>query len=522
MEFYKTVLWLIMLIWVQAVNAFETKFVEGLWIYGKDGTKLSANVHMPIDQTNKKPLIIFANSWNLDEYEYYFPAKKLAKKGYIVLSYSARGWGKSEGLVAVASQNDLDDVDAVIDWATQSLPCDPDKIGMAGISYGGGLSLLAATHNPKIKAVAIMSAWADLETALYGNQTPANLWGNLLVSTGKLLGHLDPVVEEKFQALLKHTDIDDTIQWSKRRSPLTYIDQLNEYQTAVYISQNLGDRLFTPNRMLTFFQQLKVPKRIDINRGIHASAEASGLFGRDNYVWNQVNQWFDHWLMGADNNIERPPLVNIELKKGRRVQRTNWPVQQDLVTYYLHKRPYSFYPGQLSSDLPVQPMQDQISFGRFSGVHSGLPIVAPILEAHQNIPIMTWLPGINFTHAIYYQTQPFPQARTIVGIPHISLWFRATQPQSQLVVYLYDVDRFGIAQLISHAPITRYQAKPNSYQLSEFELAMTAHTVDKGHRLALAISTFDLLYASPKTNKYIMQIAYGSNLLSRIDIPYLL
>lgn len=180
------------------IIAQPIKHLDRLTIYSKDGTKISANVYMPIDNQHKWPLIIMPNSWDLDEYEYSLPAQSLAKEGYIVLSYSARGWGKSEGQVNVASLNDLDDIDAIITWASNELPTDSQHIGMAGISYGGGLSLLAATRDPRIKAVAIMSAWSDLENALYVNNSPSKLWGSLLVQTGKRIGRLDPEVEKHY------------------------------------------------------------------------------------------------------------------------------------------------------------------------------------------------------------------------------------------------------------------------------------------------------------------------------------
>ncbi|MEU8888085.1 CocE/NonD family hydrolase C-terminal non-catalytic domain-containing protein [Streptomyces sp. NPDC048442] len=44
------------------------------------------------------------------------------------------------------------DVSAVIGWALAHTPADEDKIGMAGVSYGAGLSLLASGHDKRIKA----------------------------------------------------------------------------------------------------------------------------------------------------------------------------------------------------------------------------------------------------------------------------------------------------------------------------------------------------------------------------------
>lgn len=45
---------------------------------------------------------------------------------------------------------------------------DPDRIGSSGISYGGGISLLAAAFDSRIKSVVSMSCWIDLEQSLLG------------------------------------------------------------------------------------------------------------------------------------------------------------------------------------------------------------------------------------------------------------------------------------------------------------------------------------------------------------------
>jgi len=506
--------------WLQT-SARSITHLDGLAIYSKDGTRISANVYMPIDSQQQWPLIIMPNSWNLDEYEYTFPAQTLAKKGYVVLSYSARGWGKSEGRIMVASTQDLQDIDAIITWALTELPVDSRHIGMAGISYGGGLSLLAATHDSRIKAVAIMSAWSDLESALYGNNTPSKLWGSLLVQSGKILGRLDPQVDQVYQNLLHHKNMDEVIAWARVRSPTTYIDNLNRSQTAVYLSQNLGDRLFKPNALLSFFEHLQAPKRMDINQGIHASAEASALFGFDNYVWNQAYRWFDHWLKGVDNGMDKPPYLSVEIEPGKRLFTNQWPLKSHERHYYLQQRANLFVPGKLRTSPPRKRSGNKLTLGLVTGVNSGVPIVSPILEAHKDVPIIAWLPAINPFSAIYYQSQHLSKGETILGIPRITLHYTPSLQKMQIVAYLYDVDLFGVGELISHAPLTRYHDDPGKPHVAEFAMSMAAHHVPEGHRIALAIGTYDVLYAPPTLIPYSEEINYGKGMASRLTIPFI-
>ena len=42
---------------------------------------------------------------------------------------------------------------------------------MFGISYGAGISLLAAAHDRRVRAVAALSTWTDMAASLYPNGT---------------------------------------------------------------------------------------------------------------------------------------------------------------------------------------------------------------------------------------------------------------------------------------------------------------------------------------------------------------
>ena len=68
---------------------------DDIEITADDGITLAANIFVPNGLEGLAPAVIFINSWGLNEYEYLQQAADLAEKGYIVLSYSSRGWGES-------------------------------------------------------------------------------------------------------------------------------------------------------------------------------------------------------------------------------------------------------------------------------------------------------------------------------------------------------------------------------------------------------------------------------------------
>ena len=85
-------------------NQAEIEFIRNLRIPMLDGVILQANLFIPTSRVPDQPLptVLFANSWTLNEYEYFIQARNLAKRGYAVLSYATRGFGGSGGKVSVA------------------------------------------------------------------------------------------------------------------------------------------------------------------------------------------------------------------------------------------------------------------------------------------------------------------------------------------------------------------------------------------------------------------------------------
>ncbi|MCB1179593.1 MAG: alpha/beta hydrolase, partial [Leptospiraceae bacterium] len=143
------------------LNDGSFTFSDKEYITSFDGTKIDGNIFVPssASKDSKRPVVIFINSWALNEYEYLVPAAKLAKKGYIVFSYSTRGFGKSEGLINVAGPKDMKDLSAVIDYLELNYPIQKGNIGLSGISYGGGTSLLGLANEPRVRTAVAMSGW---------------------------------------------------------------------------------------------------------------------------------------------------------------------------------------------------------------------------------------------------------------------------------------------------------------------------------------------------------------------------
>jgi predicted acyl esterase len=514
----------------------DVRYRQKIDIHGADGTRICANLFAPQTANPEQvfPAIILINSWMMDKHQYVLQARRFARNGYIVLSYSARGWGKSSGFVDVGGPNDMSDLSAVIDWLIGNAPVDPDNIGTAGISYGSGLSLLGAAHDERIKTVVCMSGWANLLDAFWSQQTPREVCAKVLVTSSDLAAKTDDQLSFLLNSLIKNQNMKEVKAWAKERSPATYLAKYNKRKPPVYLIQNFQDELFQPNSVLEFYSKLKGPKRIDLNMGTHASAEMTGMLGLKNHLWQQAHAWFDHWLMAVPNDImEQPPVtcqferhkgfqLSLGKDEGSRRALEDWPSKSiESRRFYLGPATGSKQSGQLSPE-PEKPKPSQTIYSALGTSKStaGLPFVSSTINAHLNMPLKLDIAKINRKRALVFQSNTFFQPALILGAPELNVRIETTRPQVQLIAYLYEANAEGRCRLITHGPVTRHSVRPNKPFDLKFELVTTCYEVQEGHHLVLVIDTSDLQYKSPTKDDFEVTFHYDGNAQPTFDVPF--
>ena len=145
---------------------------------GVTGTvDLDTTLYLP--PTLPAPAVIMAHGFGGSKDSVADDAHDLATHGFVVLAYSARGFGRSTGQIGLDSLNyEVPDARALVDWlshrseVTQDKPGDP-RVGVEGGSYGGALALMLAATDPRVDAVAALITWNDLSTALFPNGVDA-------------------------------------------------------------------------------------------------------------------------------------------------------------------------------------------------------------------------------------------------------------------------------------------------------------------------------------------------------------
>lgn len=556
-----------------APENYELTWRDDIHVTAYDGVDIYANIFVPVKRSadERFPVIILPNSWLFEEHEYYSQGARFCRKGYIVVAYSARGWGLSGGLVNVGGSDDMEDISSIIDWIIGNYPVQGvvtdnsghvtddsgAAIGMCGISLGAGLSILGAAHDTRVKAVMAMVPWADLVSSLYFNQTTKTVWHQLvLLEAGEVTGHLSPEIREISEQLFTHDHpayFEDIVDWAMQRSPVSYLDDLNtvkgeQRDLAICLSSSLQDEMFPPNQILRFFYSLTTPKkRLDINQGIHMSAETLGLLGKEDCVWQRAHAWLDEHLKFVETGIMDLPKMSIDSKDSNERNYTDHiyikdinidhiegiydvSVNTDNLTpdiFFIGHRPwYSTY-GSLASAKQTTGRTNTIKSGSASLITTGIPVLSSFLEAHTlNLHVKTWFPITNKKKSIVYKSEKFKKNRMIMGTPHLKLNITPSTSSFEIVAHLYVLDDNNMGTLISHAPLTVLSNSilmPNATAgekiTIEFNLITTCVTVGKGQRLALAIDTEDLNYGSAPDTDFNLTFSYDEH--SYLSIPFM-
>ncbi len=125
------------------------------------------------------PAVIIAHGFGGSKQSIARNAYFLSTHGFVVLAYSARGFGRSTGQIGLDSLDyEIPDARALVTWLSrrpevlQDGPGDP-RVGVTGSSYGGALSLMLAGTDRRVDAVAPLITWNDLSTALFPNAIDA-------------------------------------------------------------------------------------------------------------------------------------------------------------------------------------------------------------------------------------------------------------------------------------------------------------------------------------------------------------
>ena len=167
---------------VPGTHAFTTKDAVVQVVDGPANdhqASIDTRLYVPANATaaTPQPAILMTHGFGLSKLagEVVASATFLARHGYVVLTYTAQGFGESSGCVTLQSRTyDVKDAQQLITKVLDPLPvvkhdANGSVVGMVGGSYGGGIQLNLAETDKRIHAISPSRTWNTLQYSLNPN-----------------------------------------------------------------------------------------------------------------------------------------------------------------------------------------------------------------------------------------------------------------------------------------------------------------------------------------------------------------
>ena len=138
-----------------------------------DLVQLDATMYVP--ESTPAPAVLLPHGFGGDKNSVAGDARELADRGFAVLTYSARGFGRSTGKISLNDPDrEVADGSRLIDYLASRPEVRTDasgdpKVGVTGASYGGALALMLAGTDKRVDTIAPVITYNDLAQGLIPN-----------------------------------------------------------------------------------------------------------------------------------------------------------------------------------------------------------------------------------------------------------------------------------------------------------------------------------------------------------------
>lgn len=459
----------------------------------------------------KRPAVLLGHGFGGSKDDLRAQAEQLARAGYAVLTWSARGFGRSGGRIGLNDpEYEVKDVSRLIDWlATRPevrLDAEGDpRVGVAGASYGGAVALLAAGYDRRVDAIAPQITYWNLADSLFPNGVFKKLWAGIFFTTGSSggmqpaqqgpqapdplaapgCGRFQPELCAMYERIAVAGKPDPEARaLLEQRSPSAVGARI---KVPTLIVQGQDDSLFPLDQADAMAKAIAAngaPVSVDWAAGGHDGGprEADRVAAR-------TAAWFDRHLKGEEG-ADTGPAFRVSRSGG--IDSTDGQVQ-------LRGASGERYPGLASDPKEFALTGPEQSFANPAG---GAP------------PALSALPGIGGQLAAFgaglsldfpgqyarFESQPLTEEVRITGAPTVTLKVRSTAADGSAVLFgkVYDVGPDGRQQVLPSQLVAPVRVE-NAQQETAVELRLPAidHAVEAGHRLRLVVAATDLGYATP-------------------------
>ncbi|WP_405526601.1 alpha/beta fold hydrolase [Streptomyces avidinii] len=458
----------------------------------------------------KRPAVLLGHGFGGSKDDVREQAERLARDGYAVLTWSARGFGRSEGRIGLNDpEYEVKDVSRLIDWLAARPEVKLDaagdpRVGVSGASYGGAVSLLAAGHDRRVDAIAPEITYWNLADALFPNGVFKKLWSGIFFTSGSTDGMQQAVPGQRpapaaapgcgrFQpelcAMYERVAVSgrpdpEARALLEQRSPSAVGDRI---KVPTLILQGQDDSLFPLDQADAMARAIAAngaPVSVDWAAGGH-----DGGMREADRVEARVASWFDRHLKG-DEGADTGPAFRVTRSGG--IDSTDGEVT-------LRGASGERYPGLVSGPREFALTGPEQTFANPAGgappALSALPGIGGQLAAF-GAGLSLDFPGQNAR----FETAPLTQDLRITGTPTLTLKVRSTAADGSAVLFgkVYDVGPDGRQQVLPSQLVAPVLVE-NAQQGTTVRLTLPAidHNAPAGHRLRLVVAATDLGYATP-------------------------
>ena len=466
---------------------------------------LDTDVYLP-EASGPAPAVILAHGFGGSKRATADLAQKLADAGFIAISYTARGFGKSGGLISMNSPEfEVKDVSELIDFAAQLKDIQLDgtndpRIAIAGGSYGGAISLLAAGYDDRIDAVVSDITYNNLQQALFpqfatNSTTPGvfkKLWTSYFFSAGfagapgqaTLCGRFAPEWCALYEQASTTGTLDDNARALLRASsPISVTDRIT---VPTMLMAGQADSLFPLSEVDATAKQIAAANPSTPLKVVWHSAGHDGGIPERERLEQLTIDWFNKHLrnQGSISNDFEATLITGQVLGRRSGQPT---IVEGLATY-------PGVQGQRSESIALQapPQQVLAPAGGAPAAISSLPGLASVASLASRM-----MPG----QTAIFQSKPLEKTVTIVGSSKIQLAVASETPQKDAVFFasLRIVTPAGIEVLPNGlvSPIRIAEVGPQP-TIVTVKLPAIFTSAEPGDILRVVVSTTDFGYQLPQ------------------------
>jgi ABC-2 type transport system ATP-binding protein len=530
----------VLLVAVVAATAGSELVVEPLRVdvgTEDDEVVLDAALYLPpgASAEDPRPAVLLGHGFLSDRTAVDEPARSLAADGYVVLTWSSRGFGASGGEVAIAApEREIADIAVLVDLLSARLEVRADtdgdpRVGIVGSSYGAGTALLAATAEPRLDAVVAIAAWHSLATALAPNGVVdpgpdagaaaagvvKTAWTGLLFTARTVTIPTEPptggapggasgppagsaavspcgrftaeVCAAYLEVATAGTMTPDAARLLEASSP---IGELTRVTAPTLLVQGQDDTLFDLAQSVANADAIAAAGTPVRQRWVPGGHEQVG-FGRGSaQLDEEVRAWLQRWLE-ADGSPEAgeesaeaalvwTDVVADEVVDVDRQQTTGSPLRLALTP-----------DGRLTSE---EDAVDQPGGGASPAARTifsppgGQPAALSTLPGAGGFSDLLPSADIAGQH-VAFTSEPQDQDVVLFGAPSLSLALDADGDEARVFVKLSDVAADGRTRLLQQA-VTPVRATELPATVT-VELPVLAHRLRAGNRLRLTVATTD-------------------------------